>query len=1046
NQNDKIVDEKIEICNQHLDWLVNKSVQESAANIDFTQQGGALKVYTEKMNQAYAKFMSVKESSGIITEIKTANNSLKIAIENQMNVKAKVAELAEKVKGIEKELSTAKENWNNAVSNLTTVSNTYNQHVDTADRLFNELKISEKNKRIAQEKHDYASSIYLKSLGEVSDENYVSPQEKEVIIQFSLERAQVNVDVLNEIKTDNKTNYTPSQEYTDAMNEYKQVAEKHFKAVLLKTETDRGLKVQEDLVRKLDAELQTVYNNNIGPQEEKTVKEGSSTAKYVRATYNSSNNTYTFQLVKSGNANTLETLNQYFSLHDKDSYYRDVEEEIPGNSTRNITHAVNDSRKWLLDLYSRGDEIYIQDLMLAAIYLKYQNDKSEIDKYQFPVDNVPVECQGIMCNQLIDNYKVSVIEEAYKSVMSRTYGEQDLIKYLMFNYDSKDNDNGIITKFFSQEYAQDVMQARDYAKVKVDIDSRYEGLIVEAVAFGVIAATFGATAAFWGWPACLIPIAIAAGFTAAAVTAGVKASKLKNDVSNAFEVAYSCVLGNLNGFNSGKSDKINAIKKAQAELEAEWVNLKIMYNGTEDGSPAAISETTVRTAMKKRGSVLACNYDTMIDEIFTADVLTSSNAIASEDVSQAIIDVNSWFETEETRKETALNNVITKLKADQNEARAVYTASVEENAELTEAQKTKLHKLAVAASRDDITAEEKAKAKNEFNDYKDSLLKISVKNKNTKAYKNYKKDLKDLSIAAYGNNTWSSDVYLKDLYSLWHNIYPTTLDYSVSTENYTATALADFKQIVLTQFDYAEEVKLRMLKDQQDKERKQLATKRDAWEKQMAIIINIAEAEWDKAGESLVSGYNEWKTAFNKELEEKDTQWYENYTSFLQKKQDWIDKQYLYAVNVANSNVIARSGLDAESEIAQALADAEVAKLNYKPIDPEAYTDILIGESGLSKLMNSIESLQNRGKGAAVTRKHGYKINTSAIEAQHAAEEMMLQIENDMKNASAKLAAEQAERMVQDSIKASMERIDSENENMRTWEENMVRRSGYHVD
>ena len=36
--------------------------------------------------------------------------------------------------------------------------------------------------------------------------------------------------------------------------------------------------------------------------------------------------------------------------------------------------------------------------------------------------------------------------------------------------------------------------------------------------------------------------------------------------------------------------------------------------------------------------------------------------------------------------------------------------------------------------------------------------------------------------------------------------------------------------------------------------------------------------------------------------------------------------------------------------------------------------------------------------------------------------------------------------MVKDSIKASMERIDSENENMRTWEENMVRRSGYHVD
>ena len=59
---------------------------------------------------------------------------------------------------------------------------------------------------------------------------------------------------------------------------------------------------------------------------------------------------------------------------------------------------------------------------------------------------------------------------------------------------------------------------------------------------------------------------------------------------------------------------------------------------------------------------------------------------------------------------------------------------------------------------------------------------------------------------------------------------------------------------------------------------------------------------------------------------------------------------------------------------------------------------------------------------------------------------MMMQIENDMKDASAKLAAEQAGRMVKGSIRASMERIDSENENMRTWEENMVRRSGYHVD
>ena len=150
-----------------------------------------------------------------------------------------------------------------------------------------------------------------------------------------------------------------------------------------------------------------------------------------------------------------------------------------------------------------------------------------------------------------------------------------------------------------------------------------------------------------------------------------------------------------------------------------------MYNGTEDGSPAAISETTVRTAMKKRGSVLACNYDSMIDEIFTADVLTQSNAIASKDVTQAIIDVNSWFETEETKKETALNNVITNLKADQNDSRAIYTASVDENAELTESQKDKLHKIFTNRKQFKLHNSEKMRNK--------SLNKISNRMKNKKS-------------------------------------------------------------------------------------------------------------------------------------------------------------------------------------------------------------------------------------------------------------------------------------------------------------------------
>lgn len=62
------------------------------------------------------------------------------------------------------------------------------------------------------------------------------------------------------------------------------------------------------------------------------------------------------------------------------------------------------------------------------------------------------------------------------------------------------------------------------------------------------------------------------------------------------------------------------------------------------------------------------------------------------------------------------------------------------------------------------------------------------------------------------------------------------------------------------------------------------------------------------------------------------------------------------------------------------------------------------------------------------------------------AEETMQTIEEDIKEASAKLAAEQANRIIEQTIEASMERIEAENEGMREWEETLVRNNGYTLE
>ena len=106
----------------------------------------------------------------------------------------------------------------------------------------------------------------------------------------------------------------------------------------------------------------------------------------------------------------------------------------------------------------------------------------------------------------------------------------------------------------------------------------------------------------------------------------------------------------------------------------------------------------------------------------------------------------------------------------------------------------------------------------------------------------------------------------------------------------------------------------------------------------------------------------------------------ENYENFLESKQEWINDQYLYAVNVANAKVIDQSGLDVESTIAETLADTTIEAMNYESINVEEYTEEIIAQSALSEIMGNIDSLSNKGKNAAITRKHGYKINASSLD------------------------------------------------------------------
>ena len=1018
NPYDKILEEKLAISNQHKKWLEEQSVIYENNLIDINSITEPISQYQEKMNSAYAAYVSVHDCRGIESEIKSLNKSYELSTQNKENVNNQLKTAEETLKKAEREVKNKTEEWQTSVNKVISESNIYNKKVENADDLFTKLKSAEKNKRIAEEKEEYAKSVYLKNLGEVAEKEYISPQEKEVIIQYSYEKAKVRVDVLKGIKA---TTHETSSEYTSAMESYEEAVKKHYLAMMIKTETDKGLVIQEDLVREKDAKLQAEYSKITNQSEITAIEAASNTVQHVYITENE-DGSYSVRLKKDGDGDCTEILEKYLIENE-------VEEKIPGGK-RVITQGMYDARNWVSEVYGKGED-YIKDLMIAAVFITKK-------EYSFNTGDMPEEVQGVNFRNLVNSSKSEVIKASYDKIMGMEGGEEDLAKYLMFNY-NENNKNGVITNVFTENYIKSALTEKVYEKAKESVVRAYEEKKSIALAAEITAAEYTA-AAFIAWIPNPVLLGLAAAALATAAVFEVQAYKIKHDVLNHVERLINGQIGNFNAQNNKNVEIIKNIATYKAELEKEWKLLNKMYTGSETGSTDEIEITkdNVVNALKARTTNLSINYDTTIEDLYTEEVIEVSGAKTATTITDAMNQINNWYSQKEENAKTHLENVITDLKENQRENQSVYEAKLNKNAELSQEQKDKLHELALKVSDESLSVAEKKSAKAEYEKYKKEIL--------NSGKTEYEEELKALATKTYREGSWSTDVYLKDMQELWAKMYPENVDLTSSTENYTQKALNGFKSIVLFQFDAAATRQLEKLQEEQNKERQQLATKRKNWEEQMSVLITIAESEWDKAGASLVSGYNTWKKTFETELAEKNAQWYENYENFLESKQEWINDQYLYAVNVANAKVIDQSGLDVESTIAEALADTAIEAMNHEPINVEEYTEEIIAKSALSEIMGNIDSLSNKGKNAAITRKHGYKINTSSREAMQKAEETMQSIEKDMKEASAKLAAEQANRIIEQTIEASMERIEKENEGMRDWEESLVRNNGYTVD
>ena len=109
NEYEKILEEKLSVSNKHLTWLREKSLEAGNLSIDLTTGVGQINQYLENMNKAYMEYISVHDCSSIVGDIISANNSYRIANQEQSKIVEQIKEVQERIKDAEQELKTNQE-------------------------------------------------------------------------------------------------------------------------------------------------------------------------------------------------------------------------------------------------------------------------------------------------------------------------------------------------------------------------------------------------------------------------------------------------------------------------------------------------------------------------------------------------------------------------------------------------------------------------------------------------------------------------------------------------------------------------------------------------------------------------------------------------------------------------------------------------------------------------------------------------------------------------------------------------------------------------
>jgi hypothetical protein len=918
----------------------------------------------------------------------------------------------------------------------------YNKAIDAAEESYQEMKDARLKLRERQEIYDWASSVYLDGFGRNEQSEFPLPKEKLSEAEYAWERARVSVEVLAELL---RQNHETDIQYNAALWAYREAGEKYYTALVAAYETDAAITRQKDVVRKAETAVEESYETFV---KEKSSSSSSLALRDLVTLKREADGGYRIILGYGAGENREDVYKTYFEER------TEIVETVDGY--REYTRAEIEAREWIEKIFGNPQGIdYFNDIMLAAVYLAMQWGDAETNAWfkeagnpgddgaYFILDGPNGVYHEVDVARVYHDSRMDVLSGAYHRVCvdGGEEGREDLARYLLYR------ERNMVIGGAAME--KDLLEARALGRPADVLDSKADEK--HAIAWAAQGAAIGYFAAAYLAPSgagALMQKGLAAQAVAIANFTLEDDYRWANDRVKSFKNANEALSAEK---DQRIPDNFETLLDRKAELDKQQRKLYLMLFG-EETKPVNKAENRMSynqfvTALTTVFPTPEPDVPVPVDEkqaisregvlaLYHSAVFQESGAFAGEDILASLGILNKWLENGEARAQEKLAAEKSRLEIVQQQAAEEYWTFLSAEQEIPEEARERLRAYARLAADQSLSVSERNVAAAAY----DALLaEINP------ASGDLRRIIKTMAAKAWGAGTWDSRSASLNLTGFRGGLFNTLVFYSRENESYSQKALEDLENAAIEVIDKGVRSPLEVKEHEWELIREDWKKQYSRWTEQSVEILRLSKSEWEKAHERLNEGYYEWKNRFSGEYNAKNAEWELNYLGFAMAKRDWVEEQYLRAEEAGNGETLERLGMKTEEAIEEALAELRILRMSREELDLAGYLETLLADTKLPELMAYTGSLENRLGSTLVPIAPGPRRSQEAA-ALAAAEKTLDEMNEDIRKASASLAAGRSLKRLEELKRRILSSIEAGNRDTWEWERKMVTEGGYSID